>query len=114
MNIDSVREDTPARRGVGCKGCGINGEGNQCGAAFTVCFLPLIDDTPRAGCEGFITPMRWRWAPPLRYRRMSAHLPARPLMKSEGVYTGAVDRGAKTPATYVGGAPGGKSLVVVH
>lgn len=40
-------------------------------------------------------------------------LPA-PLMKSEGTYTGAAVGGGKTPATYVGGAPGGKSLVVVH
>lgn len=30
-----------------------------------------------------------------RYPLMSAHLPARPLMKSEGAYTGAVVRGGK-------------------
>ena len=59
--------------------------------------------------------MRWRWAlndTP----QMQAHVnaPARHLMKSEGSYTGAVVGGGKTPVTYVGGAPGGKSLVVVH
>lgn len=64
--------------------------------------------------------MCWRWAlndtPQMQAHvsAMSAHRPARPLMKSEGSYTGAVVGGGKTPVTYVGGVPVGKSLVVVH